>query len=160
MELERGAEVSENEALLLGYSFRELEKRNLALTKMRINSVSTGVYGRILLHLSRFEDQADEVGILRRFSPGDIVGVFQSGGGSKTVGQEEKESVEAIVYRVNNQEIALAFNEMHDFDNFQQPLNLCLMANSVTFQRCQRALDNVASLAEARGGHRLLDVLF
>lgn len=159
MELERGAELVENEALLQGYSFRELEKRNLALTKMRINSVSTGVFGRILLHLSRIEDKTEEVGMLRRFSPGDIVGVFQSSG-AKTIGQEEKESVEGIVYRVNNQEIALSFNEMHDFDNFQQPLNLCLMANSITYQRCQRALDNLASMEQARTGNRLLEVLF
>ena len=32
---------------------QELEKRNLAVTKLFVNHVATGVYGRVLLHLSR-----------------------------------------------------------------------------------------------------------
>jgi hypothetical protein len=37
------------------YSFKELEKMDMALTKMKINSVSTGIYGRILLHLTKIK---------------------------------------------------------------------------------------------------------
>lgn len=73
MNLERESELEESEHLLSQYSLKELERRNVAITKLKINSVSTGVYGRILLHLSRLDDDKE---ILRRFSPGDIVGVF------------------------------------------------------------------------------------
>jgi hypothetical protein len=39
--------------LLAKFSFKELEKLNLAITKLYVKSVSTGVYGRVLLHLER-----------------------------------------------------------------------------------------------------------
>lgn len=58
---------------------KELEKLNMAITKLFVKSVSTGVYGRVLVHLERgqrkqnaeFDNQK-----LRTFSPGDIVGLF------------------------------------------------------------------------------------
>jgi len=53
LEMERQAEIDESEALLAQCSFKELEKRNLALTKLFIDHVSTGIYGRVLLHLRR-----------------------------------------------------------------------------------------------------------
>ena len=53
MEMERAGEMEESENLLTEYSFKELEKRNMAITKLMIKEVSTGIYGRILLHLNR-----------------------------------------------------------------------------------------------------------
>ena len=49
LEIERDAEVEETTALLTKYSFKELEKRNLAITKLFVKQVSTGVYGRVLV---------------------------------------------------------------------------------------------------------------
>ena len=49
LEMERDAEVEETSALLTKYSFKELEKRNLAITKLFVKQVSTGVYGRVLV---------------------------------------------------------------------------------------------------------------
>jgi len=63
---------------------------------------------------------------LRKFSPGDIVGIYQSG-------SDSGESVEGIVYRAHHDEIVVSFNEMHDFDNFKEPLNMALLANQVTY---------------------------
>ena len=93
LEMERQAEIEESEALLSQYSFKELEKRNLALTKLFINHVSTGIYGRMLLHLGRKGEknglkdkdekaagEREEGAKVRKFSPGDIVGIFQSSG--------------------------------------------------------------------------------
>lgn len=57
LKVERDAEVAETSDLLSAYSFKELEKLNLALTKLWIKSVSTGVYGRTLLHLTRNQDK-------------------------------------------------------------------------------------------------------
>lgn len=50
---ERQAEVAETSELISAYSFKELERFNLALTKLFIKTVSTGVYGRVLMHLTR-----------------------------------------------------------------------------------------------------------
>lgn len=51
--MERDAEVEETQELLAKYSFKELEKRSLAITKLFVKHVSTGVYGRVLVHLHR-----------------------------------------------------------------------------------------------------------
>ena len=95
LEIEREAEVAESEVMLAQFSFKELEKRNLAITKLFIDHISTGVYGRTLLHLKKrdakpVEDGKNKDGAgqdekagaskMRKFSPGDIVGVFQSSG--------------------------------------------------------------------------------
>jgi hypothetical protein len=53
MTLERNAELEETAGLLTRFSFKELEQRNLAITKLYIKEISTGVYGRVLVHLSR-----------------------------------------------------------------------------------------------------------
>ena len=51
---------------------------------------------------------------------------------------------------------------MHDFENFKQPLNVALLANSVTYQRSKRALEEVLKLEEARHSLNsgMIDVLF
>ena len=53
LQMERESELEETANILSQYSFRELEKRNLAITKLFIKHVATGVYGRVLLHLTR-----------------------------------------------------------------------------------------------------------
>lgn len=159
LDLERKAEIEENEALLSQYSFKDLERRNLALTKMTIEHVSTGVYGRILLHLTRQAKADDDTAsMLRRFSPGDIVGLFQSGYG-KEPGQE---GAEGVIYRVSNKELVISFNEMHDFENFKQPLSVCLMANQITHERCLRALETLSKNEQAKGSANssMINVLF
>ena len=62
--------------------------------------------------------------MMRRFSPGDIVGVYQSSAQAKVAGQQEKgqaiaEQVDGVIYKVNNSEIVVSFTEMHDFENFK-----------------------------------------
>jgi len=71
------------------------------------------------------------------FSPGDIVGVYQSDRHSNTV---DKGSADGIVYKVTNEELVIAFNEMHEFEAMKQPLSAVLLANEVTYQRCKMAL--------------------
>ena len=93
LSMERQAELDENSALLSHYSFKELEKRNMAVTKLFIKSVSTGVYGRFLVHLNRGSKNAQkdpekasksfQSGKLRTFSPGDIVGLFPADGSGR-----------------------------------------------------------------------------
>ena len=94
LQIEREAEMEETANILAQFSFRELEKRNLAITKLFIRHVATGVYGRILLHLVRGtkkggtlppssssqvdggrDHDSEAVNKLRVFSPGDIVGL-------------------------------------------------------------------------------------
>jgi len=92
--IERDAETEETADFLSQYSFRELEKRNMAITKLFIKHIATGVYGRVLLHLCRGTKKGSIIPAnqgaagkenadrdqpqvkLRVFSPGDIVGLY------------------------------------------------------------------------------------
>ena len=74
---------------------------------------------------------------LRIFSPGDIVGLYQS---DRSQSSSERGCVDGIVYKVNNEEIVIAFNEMHEFESMKQPLSAVLLANEVTYQRCKMAM--------------------
>ena len=51
---------------------------------------------------------------------------------------------EGIVYKVSEEELVIAFNEMHEFESMKQPLSAVLLANEVTFQRCKMALDQLS----------------
>ena len=130
LQIEREAEIEETANILSLYSFRELEKRNLAITKLFVKHVATGVYGRVLLHLTRGTKKgaiSDKAAVnkhpkeegsenpqqkLRIFSPGDIVGLYQS---DRYNGASGGNSVDGVVYKVTNEELVIAFNEMHEF---------------------------------------------
>ena len=60
MDKEKEAETEETTAMLEEFSFKELEKRNMALTKLYVKQVSTGIYGRVLLHLERVVQMSEE----------------------------------------------------------------------------------------------------
>jgi hypothetical protein len=81
LELEREAELEESAAILSRFSLKELEKRDLAITKLWVKEVSTGIYGKILVSFERRDkkkdDEDEEIeSRTRKFSPGDIVGLF------------------------------------------------------------------------------------
>jgi hypothetical protein len=125
LQQERDAEIEETAELLKTYSFKELEKRSLAITKLFVKSVSTGVYGRVLVTFNR---QSVSSGKLRIFSPGDIVGLYESGGG-----QQKITSAEGTVYRTSDEEVTVAFSEMQPYEEMKQPLTLALLANEITY---------------------------
>ena len=49
MGIERQAEMDETANLLERFTFKELERRNLAVAKLYIKEVSTGIYGRVIV---------------------------------------------------------------------------------------------------------------
>ena len=116
--MERDAEVEETADLLSAYSFKELEKLNLALTKLWIKSVSTGVYGRTLLKLTRTPHSDSNKATTEKdgcfsktrstFGPGDIVGLYQAGGSNVA-------EAEGLIYRVSEDEITITFNLSYRF---------------------------------------------
>lgn len=116
LEMERQAELEESALILSRYSLKQLEKRDLAITKLFIKEISTGIYGKILVTLERAKlaveiDREREVeSKTRKFTPGDIVGMFE---GSKASTGDER--MEGLVYRANEREIVIAFKEMYNF---------------------------------------------
>jgi len=136
--MERDAEVEATTSLLTNFSFKELEKRNLAITKLFIRHVGTGVYGRVLVHFNR-QKHGEQFGAQSKlrttFGPGDIVGIFQAGAGQDT------HSAEGVVFKVSDEEIVVAFNEMQEYEEMKQPICLVILANEITYKRCKMAID-------------------
>ena len=119
LDMEREAELEESAAILSRFSVKELEKRDLAITKLYVKEVSTGIFGKILVSLERrYQKKADgdeEVeSRTRKFSPGDIVGLIQ---GSQAT--ETSDRIDGIVYRTRDNEIILAYKEMYDFEDMK-----------------------------------------
>lgn len=114
--MEREAELEESAMLLSKYSLKELEKRDLAITKLFIKEISTGIYGKILVTLERAKSavekdrEQERESKTRKFTPGDIVGLYQ--GSNATEGSER---IEGLVYRSHESEIVIAFKEMYNF---------------------------------------------
>ena len=151
LDLEREAELEESAALLSRFSVKELEKRDLAITKLYVKEVSTGIYGKILVSLERryqtkktaaADGGGDEEveSRTRKFSPGDIVGLIQ---GSQAT--ETSDRIDGIVYRTRDNEIIVAYKEMYDFEDMKQPMSLVLLANEITHKRCKEAIDSLKS---------------
>ena len=161
--MEREAELEESASLLSKFSFKELERQNLAITKLFVKSVSTGVYGRHLLHLERGQSKKSKSGDdnenvkIKTFSPGDIVGLFQSDRNAK---DSSDSKIDGIVYKVANDEVVVAFNEPVEPDQLKQPLSLVMLANEVTYQRCKMALEQLKKNHGTWKNTRLVDVLF
>jgi hypothetical protein len=155
--MERDAEVEATTSLLSNFSFKELEKRNLAITKLFIRHVGTGVYGRVLVHFNRQkhgEAFSAQSKLRTTFGPGDIVGIFQAGAGQET------HSAEGVVFKVSDEEIVVAFNEMQEYEQMKQPICLVILANEITYKRCKMAIDQLSNNFDRWGNRRLVDVLF
>ena len=58
------------------------------------------------------------------------MGIFQS---DRSVNNGDQNKVDGVVYKVSNDEITIAFNEMHEFEQFKQPLSAVLLANEITY---------------------------
>ena len=123
--MERDYETEETTSMLEEFSFKELEKRHMALTKLHVKRISTGIYGRTLLHLERItrkskEDEAKsatktDIYKICKMYPGDVVGVFQSGTSKKDGAEHDHhgprhgESADGVVYKVRHDEIVISF---------------------------------------------------
>lgn len=87
------------------------------------------------------------------FTPGDIVGLYQSGSAS---GAE----AEGLIYKVSEKEIVVAFNEFGDYERLKQPLTLVKLANEITYKRQKMAIDQLANNYHSWNNKRLVEVLF
>jgi hypothetical protein len=141
MGIERQAEMDETANLLERFTFKELERRNLAVAKLYVKEVSTGVYGRVIVTLTRNKHGGDKKNTkdterIRTFTPGDIVGLFENEHG----GTSDLERIGGIVHKVWNDEIHLSYNQMYEFEALKQPIAAIKLANEVTYSRCKKAL--------------------
>ncbi|NXP15018.1 SMBP2 protein, partial [Thinocorus orbignyianus] len=134
---------------------KELQRRGVCLLKLQAATQRTGLYGRLLVTFQPRSHGSDAELPANSFGPGDIVGLYGSGGQGKPL-------CSGVVTRVTPRAVTVAFEETRDgmvSVDRDCSYQLLKLANDVTYNRLKRAL---TALKQYRGGpaSSLIDVLF
>ena len=128
--LERDAERAEVDALHESLPARELERRGLALHKLRILSTETALFGRasITLQLSGARPLP-----ATKLSPGAMVSLRPSAAAASAAST-------CTITAVRATSVTVTFEELPEEEQLAEPLTLSLLYNDVTYRRLDAAL--------------------
>ncbi|KAL8606242.1 hypothetical protein ACOMHN_012874 [Nucella lapillus] len=152
LEKERDAEIEETRVLTEQLPAKELQRRGVCLTKLRLAERGTGLYGRTVVTFQPYWPGKDLPS--HNFTPGDIVGVSEEG--DQPAGQ-----ISGVVSRVLPAALQVAFEENEDvfsLDDDKQ-FRLTKLANDVTYRRLKRALSDLEHYSSGPC-QRLINTLF
>ncbi|QRV98888.1 DNA polymerase alpha subunit A [Ceratobasidium sp. AG-Ba] len=157
---ERTAEVQQSSLLLSACSPKLLEQKGLALLGLGVSKVHVGLGGKSLIELERPSAYHTSPNFPpHTFRPGDIARIEANIAGaagkravkSKRAGSEPASSldqagVEGVVYKVSDIQIVVSTEtELQDVE-LPERCRVVKLANSVTFDRMDRAIDSVEAL--------------
>uniref|UniRef100_UPI00398EDB6E DNA-binding protein SMUBP-2 isoform X3 n=1 Tax=Pristiophorus japonicus TaxID=55135 RepID=UPI00398EDB6E len=153
---ERAAEIEETRAWQENISVKELQQQGVCLLKLQVASQRTGLYGRSLVIFEPRKYEATAALPSNNFSPGDIVGLYDSQGSTPL-----DQLASGIVTRITQKSITVAFDEASDQLSFDGDCSykLLKLANDVTYKRLKNAL-KALSQYHAGPTSNLIDVLF
>ncbi|XP_054632106.1 DNA-binding protein SMUBP-2 [Dunckerocampus dactyliophorus] len=153
---EREAEIEETRVWQENISLKDLQNKGVCLLKLQIASQSTGLYGRTVIVLEPRKHLGLSSLPSNNFGPGDIAGLYDSGGCSAT-----SHISTGIVTRVSQASISVAFDDSKDGLSFDTDAlySLLKLANDVTYKRMKRAL-NVLNGYKNGPAANLISVLF
>ncbi|XP_077451632.1 DNA-binding protein SMUBP-2 [Stigmatopora argus] len=153
---EREAEIEETRLWKESISFKELQNKGVCLLKLHIGSQSTGLYGRTVVVLEPRKYLGFSCLPSNSFGPGDIVGLYDSGGCSAT-----SQIGTGIVTRISQTSISVAFDDSKDGLSFDTDAlySLLKLANDVTYKRMKRALNALNGYNNGPSAN-LINVLF
>ena len=147
LQMEREAEVAEKERRLESKGIGELVAKGVALVRLQVDDISTGLGGRALVKL--LPQHAVHGLSAHKFTPGDIVAL-------KPEKQSGASTSEGIVYRASEHHVVVAFEEVPE--HLDAPLSLTMLANNITFQRRQDVITNLRK--NVSGATRMVNILF
>ncbi|XP_041053108.1 DNA-binding protein SMUBP-2 [Carcharodon carcharias] len=153
---ERAAEIEETRAWQENISVKELQRCGVCLLKLQVVSQRTGLYGRFLVNFEPRKHEANAALPSNNFSPGDIVGLYDSPGSAPL-----DQLASGIVTRITQNSITVAFDEPSDQLSFDGNCSykLLKLANDVTYKRLKHALKALSQYHAGPTSH-LIDVLF
>ncbi|XP_074534559.1 DNA-binding protein SMUBP-2 [Halichoeres trimaculatus] len=153
---EREAEIEETRIWQESVSLKDLQNKGVCLLKLQIGSQSTGLYGRTVVVLEPRKHLGFSSLPSNNFGPGDIVGLYDTGGCSTA-----SQIGTGIVTRVSQATVSVAFDESKDGTSLDDDAlyNLLKLANDVTYKRMKKALDALNGYANGPAGN-LINVLF
>ncbi|XP_077425326.1 DNA-binding protein SMUBP-2 [Vanacampus margaritifer] len=153
---EREAEIEETRVWQENVSLKELQNKGVCLLKLHIGNQSTGLYGRTVVVLEPRKYLGFSSLPSNSFGPGDIVGLYDSGGCSAA-----SQISTGIVTRVSQTSISVAFDDSKDGLSFDTEAlySLLKLANDVTYKRMKRALSTLNGYNSGPSAN-LINVLF
>ena len=145
LQLEREAEVVENERLLQQCSDAELVARGAALLRLQVADLEPGFGGR--LHATLRPTRGGELP-QHRFGPGDVVAMRSA--------RDDDARVVGVLVRVRRDGVVVA---LEDDDDLPAVVRIDKVTTDVTFRRLDAALRALGGDAD-RDRARFLDLLF
>ncbi|CAE6467949.1 unnamed protein product [Rhizoctonia solani] len=156
---ERTAEVEQSSLLLSACSPKLLEQKGLALLGLGVSNVQIGLGGKSLIELERPSAYHTLPNFPpHTFRPGDIArieaNVISTKRGSKTSKKQTRASgdtdaeasVEGVVYKVSDTRIVVSVEAESQDIELPERCRVVKLANSVTFDRMDRAIDSLERL--------------
>lgn len=155
----------------------------MALRGLLVEETRTGLWGRLIMTLSKVSNAGDEELPTHRFSAGDIVCIKTKNGAKTTTGASGDEEVaRGVIYKVTSTKIQVALsskpvavlnaqpvtrqkqeaveNESMNMDYNGRIVTLMQMGNDTTFKRMEHGLKQLAELQASNGLSTALKVLF
>ncbi|XP_029908705.1 DNA-binding protein SMUBP-2 [Myripristis murdjan] len=153
---EREAEIEETRVWQENIALKDLQSKGVCLLKLQIGSQSTGLYGRTVVTLEPRKHIGISVLPSNSFGPGDIVGLYETGGFSTA-----SQIGTGIVTRVSQASISVAFEDSQDGLGVDSDslYNLFKLANDVTYKRMKHALNALNGYSNGPAAN-LINVLF
>ncbi|XP_029379610.1 DNA-binding protein SMUBP-2 [Echeneis naucrates] len=153
---EREAEIEETRLWKENISMKDLQNKGVCLLKLHIGSQSTGLYGRTVIVLEPRKHLGFSSLPSNSFGPGDIVGLYDSGGCT-----EASQITTGIVTRVSQTSVSVAFDDLKDGLSFDTDglYNLLKLANDITYKRMKNALNALNRYSNGTATN-LISVLF
>ncbi|KFG61553.1 R3H domain-containing protein, partial [Toxoplasma gondii RUB] len=197
LQVEHAAETEELESALKTLSLTELEAQGVVLPRLVIHQVRSGLYSRTLVDFCTkraaqvfqerqkkqsepSEEAAAAAALLppqHRFTPGDIVGVFEGPYAQQTAGSAGA-LASGVVHKVHAQVLSVAFESdewlgrperadgaapggkgRHE-DESRGTFHLALISSSVTIDRQLRALERLKNYAPNGPAQTLINLCF
>eukprot|EP00826_Nyctotherus_ovalis_P013488 TRINITY_DN1365_c0_g5_i1.p1 TRINITY_DN1365_c0_g5~~TRINITY_DN1365_c0_g5_i1.p1 ORF type:complete len:253 (+),score=65.86 TRINITY_DN1365_c0_g5_i1:115-873(+) len=141
-------EVASNRSL---YTTKELEAKGIAINKLKLTETSSGLYGKLLIHLqsakkrrATTEDHTNDYVLPpTKLGPGDIVGIFPA---SEHLATDPLLS--GVVYRINTKELTVAIDKaaQNTQSLYESHLAALMLPNDITYRRCVEAVESVESI--------------
>ena len=163
LNLEKSDEIEQYQQLLKESTVKDLEQSGICLSKLVVDKVKTGLYGKILysLRASNYDKQAlaeneslrkkmTEKFSQHRFSPGDAVGLYEFRE-NKGPDFNSKPLLQGVVYRVKEFNVIVSVNDSSVDSNYEQSMfYLIVMTNEVTYKRYFEALDKIVEVKNSQ----------
>lgn len=157
IKLERNAEIEAAQQSLVSNSGSAASQSGNVLPNLRLDGAEGGLLGRTLLVLVRNKVGALGDNLLppHKLNPHDIVQLLPAKGGP-----ESQVLARGVVYRTTDTSVIVAVDEYEE--GMDVPLRLEKLANEVTYDRLQSALQRLSAVVASGTGTctSLVDVIF